>query len=135
MPLVGVEKIINLFATTGHVHYAKSSRLFLQVMLELLYDHPWLYRCFTEQGFHNVRRSSKYWAGLWSDLVIEQMMTRYIKNCGWLTMGRGITETVRLQWIYSMHRCAAAHDVMTTTTHTKQVSSEQHIDLSTSRCN
>ena len=33
-----------------------------------------------------------------------------------------------------MHRCAAVHDAMTTT-HIKQVSSEQHIDLSTSRCN
>ena len=51
MPLVAVEKIINLFAATGHVHYAKSSRLFLLIILELLYDHPWLYMCFTEQGF------------------------------------------------------------------------------------
>ena len=32
-----------------------------------------------------------------------------------------------------MHRCAAVHDAMTTAT--QQVSSEQHIDLSTSRCN
>ena len=58
---------------------------------------------------------------------------RSIKSRGGLTRRRRITETVRLQWIYSMHRCAAVHDVMTTAT--QQVSSEQHIDLSTSRCN
>ena len=63
------------------------------------------------------------------------MMMRSIKSRGGLTWGRGITETVRLQWIYSMHRCAAVHDALTTATHIKQVSSEQHIDLSTSRCN
>ena len=58
-----------------------------------------------------------------------------IKSHGELTRGRGITETVRLQWIYSMDRCAAVHDAMTIAKHIKQVSSEQHIDLSTSRCN
>ena len=51
MHLVAVEKVINLFAATGHVHYAKSSRLYLQIMLELPKDHPWLYRCFTEKVF------------------------------------------------------------------------------------
>ena len=34
-----------------------------------------------------------------------------------------------------MHRCAAVHDAMTTAIRIKQVSSEQHVDLSTSRCN
>lgn len=80
MHLVAVEKMINLFAATGHVHYVKSSRLYLQIMLELPNYHPWLYKCFTEQGFHTVRRSSRYWAGLWSDLVIEQVMMRSIKS-------------------------------------------------------
>ena len=60
-------------------------------------------------------------------------MMHSIKSRGELTRGRGITETVRLQW--SMHRCAAVHDAMKIATHIKQVSSEQHIDLSISRCN
>ena len=60
-------------------------------------------------------------------------MMRSIKICGGLTRGREITEIVRRQCIYSMHRCAAVHDEMTTATHIKQVSSEQHIDLSISR--
>ena len=40
MHLVAVEKMINLYAVTGLVHYAKSSRLYLQIMLELPKDHP-----------------------------------------------------------------------------------------------
>ena len=72
--LIAVGKMMNLFAATGHINYAKSSRLYLQLMLELPIDHPWLHNCFVEQGFHSVRRSSRYWAGLWTDLVIEQVM-------------------------------------------------------------
>ena len=53
--LVSVSKMINLFAATGHINYAKSSRLYLQLMYELPTDHPWLYHCFVEQGFHAVR--------------------------------------------------------------------------------
>ena len=133
--LIAVERMINLFAATGHIHYAKSARLYLQMMLELPNDHPWLYKCFTEQGFHAVRRSNRHWAGLWTDLIIEQVMMRSIKSRGGLTRGRGITETVRLQWIYSMHRCAGIHDAMTTLTNTKHKTSEQHVDLSISRSN
>ena len=124
---------MNLFAATGHINYAKSSRLYLQLMLELLTDHPWLYQCFMEQGFHTVRRSSRYWAGLWTDLIIEQVMMRSIKSRGGLTRGRGVTETVRLEWIYSMHKCAGIHDAMTTMTHLKHNTSEQHIEFGSSR--
>ena len=60
---------------------------------------------------------------------------RSIKSRGGLTRGRGITETVRLQWIYTMHRCAGIHNAMTALTNTKHTTSEQHIDLSGSRSN
>ena len=72
--LISVGKMINLFAATGHINYAKSSRRYLQLMYQLPTDHPWLYHCFIEQGFHAVRLSSRYWAGLWTDLIIEQVM-------------------------------------------------------------
>ena len=113
--------------------YAKSSRLYLQLMRELPTYHPWLYRCFTEQEFHAVRRSNRFWAGLWTDLIIEQVMMRSIKSRGGLTRGRGVAETVRLQWIYSMHKCAAVHDAMTTVTDLKHMTSEQHVEFGTSR--
>ncbi len=131
--LVVVGEMLNLFAATGHINYAKSSRLYLQLMRELPTDHPWLYECFIKQGFHAVRRSSRYWAGLWTDLIIEQVLMRSIKSRGGLTRGRGITESVRLQWVYSLHKCAGVHDAMTTTTNLKHKTSDQHIELGTSR--
>ena len=57
--LVAVINMMNLFAATGHVNYAKSSRLYLQLMLELPTDHPWLHHCFIELGFHTVFSMSK----------------------------------------------------------------------------
>ena len=128
--LIAVEKMLNLFAATGHINYAKSARLYLQQMQQLPTEHPWLYHCFSEQGFHTVRRSSRYWAGLWTDLIIEQVMMRSIKS---RARGRGVTENVRIQWIYSMHKCAGVHDAMTTATGLKHRTSEQHIEIGTSR--
>ena len=60
---------------------------------------------------------------------------RSIKSRGGLTRGRGINETVRLQWVYTMYRCAGIHSAMTALTNTKHTTSEQHIDLSVSRSN
>ena len=90
-----VGRMMNLFAATGHIHYAKSSRLYIQQMLDLPNYYPWLYQCFIEHGFHTVRRNSRYWAGLWTDLTIEQVMMQSIKSRGGLTRGRGLTESVR----------------------------------------
>ena len=56
-------------------------------------------------------------------------MMRSIKSCGGLTTGRGVTESVCLQWICSMHKCAGIHDAMTTVTKLKHRMSEQHIEL------
>ena len=41
--LSALSKMINLFAATGHLNYAKSARLHLQQMLELETTHPWVY--------------------------------------------------------------------------------------------
>ena len=70
--LATVSKMLNLFAATGHLHYTKSARMYLQQMLHLPTTNPTLYREFIEHGYHTIRRSDRYWAGLWSDLAIEQ---------------------------------------------------------------
>ncbi len=59
---------------------------------------------------------------------------RSIKSRGGLTRGRELTESVRHQWIFSMHKCAGVHDAMTTMTKLKITISEQHVDLGVSRC-
>ena len=83
--------MLNLFAANGHINYAKSSRLYIKQMRELQETHPWLFEKFTEV-YHAVRRSDRFWSGLWSDLVIEQTLMRFINTRGGLTRGRGISE-------------------------------------------
>ena len=53
---------------------------------------------FKENGYHSVRRSDRYWAGLWLDLIIEQAMMRSIKSRGGLTRGRSFTKSTRHQF-------------------------------------
>ena len=64
MHIIAVGRMLNLFAATGHFNYAKSTRMYLQLMLELPAGHHLLYEQFTERGYHIVRRSDRYWAGL-----------------------------------------------------------------------
>ena len=133
MHLDALENMLNLFAATGHIHYAKSARLHLQEMRELKTKHPFVYKCFKEKGYHTVRRSDKYWAGLWTDLTIEQVLMRSIKSRGGLTRGRGITESVRAIWLGSMHRRSAVHDAMSSLSQVFRSGGEQHVELGKSR--
>ena len=89
--LNAIGKMLNLFAATGHIHYTKSARLYLQMMLKLPEDHPWLYDQLAVKKLFTVRRSDRKWAGLWTDFSIEQILMKSLKNRGGLTRGRGIT--------------------------------------------
>ena len=56
-----ITALLNLFAATGHIHYAKSARLCVQEMRKFV------------EGYHTVRRSERQWAGLWTDILIEHV--------------------------------------------------------------
>ena len=133
--LEAVYMMLNLFAATGHINYAKSARLYLQNMLDLLTTHPEIYIAFTEDQYHTIRKSERFWAGLWTDLIIEQSMMRTLKSRGGLTRGRGMSEAVNLTWIHSMHACAGVHSAMTNLTMNQHKTSDQHVDLGNSRIN
>jgi hypothetical protein len=130
--LQAVQKMMNLFAATGHVNYARSSRMYVQEMLSLAETNPWLNEQFQE-GRHAVRRSGRYWAGLWSDLVIEQTLMRSLKSRGGLTRGRGFEENVRHLWVSSINYTAAVHEAMTSLSGVKVGTSEQHLEMGFNR--
>ena len=134
MHLNTVRKMLHLFSATGHLNYAKSARLYIQEMTTLPEEFPWLYQQFMS-GFHTVRRSDRFWAGVWTDLTIEQALMRAIKSRGGLTRARGMSEAVRLLWVHSSHKCAEIHEAMTDSTNHKHETSEQHVDLRPSRIN
>ena len=76
--LESVREMLPFFAASGHTLYEKSAHVYVQSMLELPRSHPDLYQKF-EAGFHVVRRSDRYWAGLSTDLIIEQVQKRSVK--------------------------------------------------------
>ena len=65
---------------------------YLQEMLNLAnIMAPNEYDMFTSRGFFTVRRSDKYWCGIWTDMTIEQVLMRSLKTSGGLTCERGIS--------------------------------------------
>ena len=111
--------MLNLFAATGYVHYAKCSRIYLQMMANLECIHPWLCQRFALEGLFVVRRSERLWPGLRPDLSIGEMV-RALKSRGGLTHGSGFTESVRMLWIYSVHTTASYHNALNYLTNSTQ---------------
>lgn len=130
--LSSLSKMLNLFAATGHINYAKCGRLYLQNMEKLLEKQPWLHNQFMS-GNHTVRRTSKNWTGIWTDLAIEQTLMRSLKTKGGLTVGRGMDESVQHQWVLSLSHTALVHDSMSQLTGAICKTSEQHHELGASR--
>ena len=57
--LSSVGEMLNLFAATGHIHYSKSGRFYLQQMAELSQTHPELYYQFSVAGNHAIHHSDR----------------------------------------------------------------------------
>lgn len=70
MHLFAVKEMLPYFAATGHNIYIMSAYTYLQQMQTLEVNHTDIYLKFCE-GYHVVRRSSKYWEGLPTDLREE----------------------------------------------------------------
>ena len=118
-----VQEMLPYFA--GHNSYTKSVYMYLQTMQSLKDDHPVVHDLF-QAGYHIVRRSDRYWGGLYTDLVIEHVLMRSVKSQGGLTRGRGRNEFQRLLWLLSMRECAQVNLAMQTLTGVRYESSEQH---------
>ena len=86
-----------------------------------------------KNGFHVIRRSDRFWAGLSSDLVIESVLMRSLKATGGLTRGKGMSETQRIVWLLSMPITTEVNNAMQELTEFDYTTSEQHKDMSNSR--
>ena len=100
--LKAVTEMLPYLASSGHNLYAKSARIYLQSMLDLEKEHPDVHQRFKD-GFHVGRRSNRSWAGLSTDLMIEQVLMRSLKTSGGLTRGRGMTEKQRVICMVVVH--------------------------------
>ena len=101
-------------------------------MSNLEEKHSDVYRKFLD-GFHVVRRSNQCWAGLSSDLVIEQTLMRSLKGTGGLTRGSGMTEDMRNLWTLSAPVTSEYNSAMQDFTDLTYTTSPQHKDSTEAR--
>ena len=130
--LQAVAEMLPYLAASGHSLYAKSARVYLQYMASLKEEHADVYQRFSA-GYHVARRSNRPWAGLSTDLMIEQVLMRSMKTSGGLTRGRGMKEQQRLIWLLSMPVCADVNRAMQDLTGVKYNSGEQNKDMGKTR--
>ena len=74
-----LQDMLPFFAASGLNLYTRSVYIHLQQILKQETEHPDVF-AFLNSGYHVVRRSDRYWAGLSTDLVIEQILMRTIKT-------------------------------------------------------
>ncbi|PIK40129.1 hypothetical protein BSL78_23030 [Apostichopus japonicus] len=127
-----IKEMLPFFAAAGHNLYLKSAYIYLQMMIQLEVDHPEVHAAF-QNGHHVIRRSNRFWAGLSSDLVIEQVLMRSLKTTGGLTRGRGMTDAERARWILSMPACADMNNAMQEVCGIDYHTSSQHKESSEAR--
>ncbi|GFR90588.1 hypothetical protein ElyMa_002571600 [Elysia marginata] len=117
--------MLPFLAASGQKLYAKSVHIYLQHMQVLPLDHPEVYERFC-RGQHVIRRSDRFWARLFPNLVIEQVLMRSVKNEGGLTSGRGFEVSSPTQWLLSMPACSEINSAMQELTDAQYGNSEQH---------
>jgi len=92
--------MLNLFAASRHNDYAKWQRI---CTTNLCNTHAILHKQFM-RGNHTIRRPGRLWAGLSSDLVIEQTPMKWAE-VAWLEDGECMT-------VIGTHGCASIHLTM-----------------------
>ena len=130
--LKSMQDMLPYLSASGHNNYVKSITIHLQDMLELEENTPHLFQLFNS-GLFVVRRSDRFWAGLPSDFVIEQVLMRTVKTTGGLTRGRGLEENQRTRWLLSTPACAQVNEAIQELTGAQYNTSDQHKDLTKAR--
>lgn len=109
--LQSLHEMLPYLAASGHNNYVKSLLLYLQKMEKLEETHPAIYAKFLE-GMFVLRRSDSFWAGIFSDLYIEQVLMANVKSVGGLTRGRGFDDSTSLTWLLCMPACGEVYKAM-----------------------
>jgi hypothetical protein len=94
------------FHSVGHYFFTKSAHLYLQDMiaLEQRMD-PTEFKIFIEQNF-TIRRSDKFWSGLWSDLIADVVYEKllWIGTCAW-NLQQSASTVDRKNGVHDKHTC------------------------------
>lgn len=94
--------MLPFYITSARLNYAKCSHLYLQDMHKLykrFENNLDNYDFYTSKGSFTIRRTDKFYSGIWSDMTIEQTYMRNIHSREGLTLGRGVTPATTARWI------------------------------------
>ncbi|KAE8737639.1 hypothetical protein FOCC_FOCC016896, partial [Frankliniella occidentalis] len=129
-----VGQMLPHLAAAGHIHYAKAAHLYLQEMHKLEAKMTvFEYEKFAESGWFSVFKSEKPYGGIWSDMIIEQVIMRNMKLQGGVTHGRGQSAATLSRFVncapHVLHITAALEEFCGV----KKICSDQHEELGDSR--
>lgn len=91
------------------------------------------YELFTSGGYFTIRRSDKFWSGMWSDMIIEQFLMRSMKTQGGLTHGRGMGDCIIAKFVLTIIILIEVCNSMEAFCDVSYCSSEQHVDSTDAR--
>lgn len=132
--IYSVQLMLPYLHASCHLNYARSAHVYLQVMLKLeetlTADEL---RKIVHNGYFTIRRSNKFWSGIWSDMTIEQVLMRSMKTSGGLTTGRGMSPATISRWVNTMPSTSKVTEAIEEFSGVSGATSEQHIDLRESR--
>ena len=94
-------------------------------MINLKFNNPRVYEIFNNDDF-TIRRSTRQWAVLAQDLVIEQILMHSIKSTGGMTRGGGLSEIQRALWLLSRAITSSYCMQMEKQETVEYISSDQH---------
>ena len=124
-----LRKMLNLFAATSPINYAKCGQLYLQLMTERLF-HGFTSN-FKIKDFIVLGEPINF--GLIYGQIRLLTIMRPIKSLGGLTRERGMNKSTLDIWISTLYHCAATKHSMRKITKTVHHTSEQQVELGRSR--
>ena len=128
--LLCVSRMIPIFHAGGHTAYAKCSRLYLDQMKKL----PQImseaeFAKYTSRGYWTIRRSHRFWSGIFIDQTIEQTLMRMLKTRGGLAHGRGITPSTQSKMVCILPQITLLCASLESFCGTHVSTTDQHTDL------
>lgn len=133
--LHSVQEMLPYFSAANHLHYFKSTLLYLQHIdnIESRMS-PFEWEKFTKKGFFTIRLTDKFWSGLWTDLTIEQKLMRAVKTSGGLTgHGRGLGPGTIARFLKTAPVLSPYVEALEDFCGVRAESTEQHKELRDSR--
>lgn len=128
--LACIKKMLPYFHASGHNLYAKSAHLYWQDMKKINEKISDAYELaqLTSDGYFTIRRTHKFWSGVWSDMTIEQVLMRSMKSQGGLTHGRGLSDSVLAKFVLTTLTLLDVSNNMEEFCNVTFTTAEQHVD-------